>query len=587
MDFPLNLVNPFQGTRSGPEFSRGSTVPLIQQPLASTAWSLVTGDDPWPFHPDVPKLRSLRCLPAGFEVCPQTGPLVTDPARRASAYRLDTSVVAPHRLTTEFLRYRVAVDLAPTPEGAVLRTTWAQGGVARLLWGSGGGCSLDEASGEVRGAGVGGGPGFRAALDTPVVRSGREGQLLWTEFDVSRGAVIEVRVATGDSAFPVGSLDEITAKGAEAWSRLLGRFVVEGGTEAQRRTFYSCLYRVLCVAASSAEVSRTVAPLFALAYRDELPSLLPLWAGATDGPVVIAEALAQGLPVDPALAETALESPADPDSSVSAVLDQAYLDWCRGRIVRALNRPREAVSFEQKAQIWQNLFDASMGFFRPRDAGEWREGFNPLAWDDAFSQGSAWQGGWAVPHDPEGLIAALGGPEVALARLDTLLALKPIFVPGPGGETPAMTQMAISNFGQYAHSLAVTHGILWFYPLAGRPEKGERLILKVLDELYSPGVDGYCGDARDGELAAWYVWAALGLYPLCPGSGDYVLGSPLFPRVTVTSGDGATLTIEVTNPGSNNPVVRKRTLGNVVLSDPRVSRVDLFDLGRLVVEKLD
>jgi putative alpha-1,2-mannosidase len=145
-----------------------------------------------------------------------------------------------------------------------------------------------------------------------------------------------------------------------------------------------------------------------------------------------------------------------------------------------------------------------------------------------------------------------------------------------------MTAMALADFGQYAHAVPVAHLILWYYSLVGKPEKTERLTRRVAEELYGAGVDGLCGDDHQGSLGAWFVWASLGLFPFCPGTPDYVLGSPLFPRVTVHSGDGASLVIETS--GGEGPVVRRRALGNVVLTDPRVSRADLFDLGRLSVE---
>ena len=106
----------------------------------------------------------------------------------------------------------------------------------------------------------------------------------------------------------------------------------------------------------------------------------------------------------------------------------------------------------------------------------------------------------------------------------------------------------------------------------------------MVTQLYRPGLDGFCGDEDSGEMGAWFVWASLGLYPFCPGSPDYVLGSPLFPRVNIHSGDGRTLVIEAPGNGADTPVVRKRTLGHVVLIEPRVSHADLFDLGKLVCE---
>ena len=335
----------------------------------------------------------------------------------------------------------------------------------------------------------------------------------------------------------------------------MGRFAVEGGTDDQHRTFYSCLYRALCFPRKVHEFDplgrpihldfvsgktlpgvlcadngfwdthRTVYPLYALAYRDELPEILegwvqvardtgwmPTWSSpghracmiGTHIDAVFAEAVAKGVSgfdleaAWTALRRHAFEPPDRPEvgradladylrlgylpegrgvHSVSATLDFAYGDWCLAQIAQGLGRGEDARLLGDRAKRWQNLFDSSMGFFRPKNPdGTWTDGFNPLAWGGAFVEGSAWQCGWAVPHDPEGLIAALGGPEVAVARLDTLLALKPMFQVGTySEEIHEMTEMAVVDFGQYAHSNQPSHGILWFYALAGRPDKTERL----------------------------------------------------------------------------------------------------------------
>lgn len=693
MDSFVDLVNPLMGTRSVREYSRGNTLPLVQRPWAMTAWSLVTSADPWFFHPDLPKLRGIRATRqpspwmgdyGGFTLCPQTGPLVTDPARRASAYRIDRSIVAPQRLKTEFLRYRVSVDLAPTERCALVRMTYAEAGACRLILEVGqGDWQFDAATNQARGRSTGAAGGVPAGFaesvllqfDKPVARFGGEGTLLWLEFDLPRGATVQAKLVTSFLGFDqalvtlateVGerTLEQVAEEGAAAWNRLLGRLAIEGGTDAQRVTFYSCLYRALCFPRKIHEFDaqgrpfhlnfatnlpapgvlcadngfwdthRTVYPLYALAYRDELPEILegwiqvardtgwmPTWSSpshracmiGTHIDAVFAEAVAKGITgfdveaAWKALRKHAFEAPDRPEvgradladylalgylpegkglHSVSATLDFAYGDWCLAQVAQHLKQDNDARVLGDRSKKWQSLFDSSMGFFRPRNPdGTWTDGFNPLAWGGAFVEGSAWQCGWSVPHDPEGLIAALGGPEVALARLDTLLALRPMFQVGAyAEEIHEMTEMAVSDFGQYAHSNQPSHGILWFYALAGRPDKTERLTRRVLDELYGPGVDGFCGDEDNGEMGAWYVWAALGLYPLCPGSPDYVLGSPLFPQVTITSGDGHTLVIEAPDNGPDTPLVLRRSLGNVVLTDPRVSQADLFDLERLVCQ---
>jgi predicted alpha-1,2-mannosidase len=271
------------------------------------------------------------------------------------------------------------------------------------------------------------------------------------------------------------------------------------------------------------------------------------------------------------------------DHPVSTTLARNYFAWCLAQWGHTLGHGAQARALDEASRGWQGLFDLSMGFFRPKNSdGTWTEGFSPLAWKAAFAEGSAWQGGWSVPHDPEGLIAALGGPEVAVARLDTLLALKPLYS-SLGEEAQGMTQMALSDFGQYVHSLPSAHAALWHYALVGRPDKTERLTRRVVDELYASGVEGFCGPEAVA-LASWYLWACLGLYPLCPGAPDYVLGSPVFDRAQVHSGDGKTLVIEARGRGHT---VRGRTLGSLTLYQPRVAHSDLFEAGLLVCQRED
>lgn len=617
------------GTRSDQVFSRGSTLPLVQRPWAMTAWCPVTSDAPQVFHPDTPRLRGVRAssqtrsdrAPAfdglDFTLCPQTGPLVLDPRARASAYRRDASKWAPHRWTGEFLRYRVSVDLVPTERCALVRFTYADRGARLLVEGPGARWEWHPEVGELRGStdGTGHQGYFVATFSQAVVGHGIEGSQVWVEFEGGRGAVVEARVATSRRGWEFAqaslvrelgdrSLETLAEEGALAWERLLGRFDLEGDPGRQE-TFYSCLYRCLCVPRKVDERDgegrvapgplvedpalgahyRTLYPLLALGYRDELPALLEAWgttALADPGAhpelaAVFAEAVSKGLGA-PAEVWDSLVHHRREATRVSDFLARCAFDWCLAQWGHTLGHGAASRGLDEASRRWQDSFDLSMGFFRPREPdGSWSEGFRPLAWNQSFEEGTAWQGGWSVPHDPEGLFAALGGAEVALARLDSLLALKPLYST-PDEEVQGMTQMALADWGQYVHSLPSSHGILWHYALLGRPDKTEKLTRRVVDELYGPAPEGFCGP-EVSALASWYVWACLGLYPLCPGAPDYVLGSPLFDRVTVNSGDGRTLVIETKGRGT---VVVRRTLAHLTLHQPRVAQADLFDLGLLV-----
>lgn len=244
--------------------------------------------------------------------------------------------------------------------------------------------------------------------------------------------------------------------------------------------------------------------------------------------------------------------PADQfDHAAARTQEYAYTDWAVAQLARALGKDSDAAQLEPRGQHYRNTFDAEVGFMRGRRAdGSWLA-FDPLAWDtDAYVEGGAWQYSWQVPHDIPGLIEVMGGAEAFVAKLDTMLDLPPQFgVGGYGFEIHEMTEMAVADFGQYAHSNQPVHHVLYLYSYAGRPDRTQALVRRVLDELYSAEADGLPGDEDNGEMSAWYILSALGLYPVCPGKPTFTLGSPLFARATITLENGAMLTIDA--PGNS------------------------------------
>jgi hypothetical protein len=163
---------------------------------------------------------------------------------------------------------------------------------------------------------------------------------------------------------------------------------------------------------------------------------------------------------------------------------------------------------------------------RGRNAnGSWRDPWDEFEWGGPFVEGGSWQHTWGVPHDPAGLIEAMGGPEPFVARLERMLTGSPHFRVGSYGfEIHEMTEMACVPFGQYAHSNQPVHHALYLFACAGRPDLTQYWVRRVLTELYSP--DRFAGDEDNGDMSAWYLFSALGLYPLCPGHPSYILGSP-------------------------------------------------------------
>ncbi len=239
-------------------------------------------------------------------------------------------------------------------------------------------------------------------------------------------------------------------------------------------------------------------------------------------------------------------------------MDFAYNDWGIAQVARALGHEEDAARFFRQAQNYRHTFDPVVGSMRGRHRdGSWAP-FDALAWGGPFVEGSSWQGGWAVQHDPAGLMELFGGNAAFLARLDEMLAMPPIFHTGSyRQEIHEMSEMAAVDFGQYAHSNQPVHHVLYLYTCAGQPWKTQYWVRRVMDELYTPGT--LPGDEDNGEMAAWYVLNALGLYPLCPGDPTFTLGSPLFPRATLRLDNGHTLVLDAPDNAVENVYVHAVT----------------------------
>ena len=237
--------------------------------------------------------------------------------------------------------------------------------------------------------------------------------------------------------------------------------------------------------------------------------------------------------------------------------DFAYNDFCVAQVARALGREEEYRRYRERAFYYRNKFNRKTGFMqgRLRD-GSWDTPFDEFGWGGAYIEGSAWQCTWAVPHDAAGLIELFGGAEATVAKLDRMLELPPRFEVGSYNfEIHEMTEMAAVNFGQYAHSNQPVHHVLYLYTFAGAAHKTQYWVRRVLEELYSP--QAFCGDEDNGEMAAWYVFSALGFYPFCPGHPSYVLGSPLFQKAPVHLADDKELVVEAPDNGADKVYVQR------------------------------
>lgn len=232
--------------------------------------------------------------------------------------------------------------------------------------------------------------------------------------------------------------------------------------------------------------------------------------------------------------------------SVASTLDNAYGDFCLSQIASRLGRNEDAAIFQARSLSYKHLFDSSTGFMRPKKSdGSWLEPFDPFLWGGPYVEGGAWQTSWGVPHDIPGLISLHGGASKFLQKLDEMLATPPLFHVGDYGfEIHEMTEMAVAPFGQYAHSNQPVHHVLYLFAQAGAPEKTNYWVRRILNEYYDNSVGGFPGDEDNGEMSAWYILSALGLFPICPGKADYTLTSPFFSSARVRLGNGSRLLIQ-------------------------------------------
>jgi predicted alpha-1,2-mannosidase len=258
--------------------------------------------------------------------------------------------------------------------------------------------------------------------------------------------------------------------------------------------------------------------------------------------------------------------PADQISqSVAETTDAAYGDFCIAQVARVLGRDADAKSFAERSGYWRNVFDRQVRFPRGKNAdGSWLTPFDSFTWGSPYVEGGAWQHRWDAPQDVPGMMAAMDGAEASAAALEKMLTLPPIFHVGVyGEEIHEMSEMAAVRFGQYAQSNQPVHHLLYLFAHAGRPDRTEFWVRRVMQELYT--VDTFPGDEDTGSMSAWYVLSTLGFYPACPGKAVYTLGAPLFARATVQLGGGKTFVVEAEGGGPQASSVQHRALNGAAL----------------------
>jgi predicted alpha-1,2-mannosidase len=676
---PVDYVNPLMGTDSEFKLSSGNTYPAIAMPWGMNFWAPQTGNmgDGWMYSYDAYKIQGFKQTHqpspwindyGQFSLFPLTGQLKIKGEDRASWFSHKAEIAKPHYYSVYLADYDVSTEITPTERAAMFRFTFPANDSSYILvdaFDRGSYIRIIPSENKIMGyttRNSGGVPDNFKNYFVVVFDKAFENSNIWSNgelvtgidelkenhvgaalrFKTQKGEQVHAQVASSFISFEqaernlkeLGSdtFDELKKKGADTWNRELSRIMVEGGTDDQIKTFYSCLYRVLLFPRKFYEFDekgdivhyspyngevlpgymftdngfwdtfRAVFPFFNLMY----PSLnekiqeglvntykesgfLPEWASpghrnamiGSNSATIVADAYLKGLRGydintlwEAVVKNTNHEGPMHSvgrygvdfynklgyvpydvgvNENVARTLEYAFADFCIYELGKALGKPEEEIGiYAQRAMNYKNVFDKESKLMRGRkEDGSFQKPFSPFKWGDAFTEGNSWHYTWSVFHDVEGLISLMGGKEDFVSMLDSVFIVPPVFDESYYGLViHEIREMQIMNMGNYAHGNQPIQHMIYLYNYAGQPWKTQYWIREVLDRLYTPQADGYCGDEDNGQTSAWYVFSSMGFYPVAPATPEYVIGAPLFKRITVNLENGNK--IEITAP-ENNP----------------------------------
>jgi predicted alpha-1,2-mannosidase len=502
--------------------------------------------------------------------------------------------------------------------------------------------------------------------ERPGLRQARGRRLkAWVDYRTAAGEVILVKVALSptsvegalrnlETEVPAWDFDRVRTMAARAWRQALSAIQVDGGTKAQKRTFYTALYHAFLAPTLFDDVNgayrgldaqvheadgfhyhstfslwdtyRAAHPLYCLVQRgrarDFARTLVRMAVESPEGqmPVwplgnsetncmigyhsasVLAEAWAKGVrdfDLPTAFERMKVQArkdgyrglgdyrrfgyiPSDREAeSVSKTLEYSYDDWCVAQVAKTLGRTDDQREFLRRAAFYRDVLDPSTGFARPRLAdGTFAGPFDPMkygvstAWHD-YTEGNAWQYTFAAQHDPEGYVRLLGGRDALVQRLDDLFT------------TPLDTKAAglpidvTGLVGQYAHGNEPSHHVAYLYVYAGAPWKTQERVRSIMDTQYADTPEGLSGNDDCGQMSAWFVLSALGLYPVNPAGATYVLTSPLFDRATIDLDQGRRFTVRVDRSSAADIYVQSVTLGGRPLTRSWITHDEVMNGGEL------
>ena len=705
-------VNTLQGTDSSFELTRGNTFPATALPFGMHMWTPQTGrnGDGWKYQYQKDTIRGFQqahqCSSwtndyAVFSLMPVVGELVVDENLRATKFRHEDETAKPHYYRVQ-LASGVTTEIVPTERGAFLRFSFPSTGDAYLVFdGYVSQCSLEIQPDERRIVGrLKNGRNlsekfrnyFVLIFDQPIVAHGTwrgddsavlpneqkiAGHKVGAYLKFEPGSTVNVRVASSyisdaqaettlqHELAQFATLEDVRQAAEIAWNDCLGKITIEGGSDEERRTFYSCLYRAslfphkfyevdadgqphyfspydgqvhagyLYTDTGLWDVFRAQMPLHVLLFPEmqgrDMQALLaayhecgwlPSWSFPGEGGSMIgnhaiallADAWIKGIRTfDPAEAiaayahESSAKGPWGPANgregaeeierlgylpypkyreATAKTLDYAYDDFCGYQLARATDQTKLEQTFAKRMFNYRNVYDPSTGFMRGRDEhGEWTPNFDPTEWGGPFTEGCAWHWHWSVFHDVAGLIALTGGDQAFIAKLDSVFTQPCDFKAGTyGSPIHEMREMVMANMGQFAPGNQPMQHVVYLYNYAGEPWKSQYWARKVMKQLYNSTQDGYPGDDDQGQTSAWYVLSALGFYPVCPGTDQYVFGSPLFDKASIAVRDGKRFTITANHQSPENVYIQSALLNGMPLTRNYLLHDEIASGGSLVLE---
>nr|WP_223255485.1 GH92 family glycosyl hydrolase [Flavobacterium sp. LM4] len=273
------------------------------------------------------------------------------------------------------------------------------------------------------------------------------------------------------------------------------------------------------------------------------------------------------------------------NESAARTLEYAYDDFAIYQLAKALNKPQTEIDLYKKRSLnYKNLFEPKYNLMHPKNKdGKFMEPFDPFQWFNGFTEGNSWHYSWSVFHDVQGLVDLMGGKEVFVSQLDKVFSLPPVFATKDfkDGVIHEMREMQIANMGQYAHGNQPIQHMIYLYNYAGEPWKAQYWVRETMNRMYHATPDGYCGDEDNGQTSAWYVFSSLGFYPVTPASDQYVIGAPLFKKVTIQLENGKTITINAGSNSNENRYIKGMKLNGKAYSKNWLSHSELMKGGTL------